>query len=185
VHQAGLDLRVDGNAWSGQPADLEKVLTPVRVSIVNDSRHPVRIRYDAFKLTTPSGQSMTAIPPFQIQQPGPVQTAVVPVPPWTEFYPAAYLAPYYPGSPTWTEPLAAGPAYDYDVARWRPDLPTASMVTLALPDGVLKPGGRVSGFLFFPKLPDDAGSVTFDASLTEPQQGQQLASVEIPFRVQR
>src|SRR5205085_10663324 len=52
---AGVQVSVDAHHWSGSPSDLSSIVTPLYVSVTNESSAPVRIRYRDFVLTGPSG----------------------------------------------------------------------------------------------------------------------------------
>ncbi|HLL82252.1 MAG TPA: hypothetical protein VK420_06360, partial [Longimicrobium sp.] len=64
------DVRVTvrTDAWQGGPADLERVLTPLEVTIENNSGQPVRVRYQDFGLVGEGGFRYAAIPPFATEQ---------------------------------------------------------------------------------------------------------------------
>jgi hypothetical protein len=53
-----------------------------------------------------------------------------------------------------------------------------------LPEGVLEPGGRVSGFLYFEKLDGDPQGVRLVTELVNARNGRRFATSRIPFRVE-
>jgi hypothetical protein len=57
------------------------------------------------------------------------------------------------------------------------------MINRALPEGVLQPGGSITGFLYFQKLPEDLKGVRFQAHLKVPNSSMTVASLGIPFQV--
>ncbi len=186
--RGGVTIAADGNAWQGWPQNLPTVLTPVWVTIQNTSGHPVRVQYHEFTLNGQSGKSYTAMAPYAVQTPGPRVTVSAPNPGYfDDFYVADYLAPYYPWLPVWNGPFNDWPP-SYAVT-WRPHMPTASMIDQALPEGVLQPGGRMSGYLYFPKLPKHENAVVLRADLHTPAGNQhaprQVAVIDIPFHVLR
>jgi hypothetical protein len=61
------------------------------------------------------------------------------------------------------------------------ELPTSDMLQRALPEGVLAPGGRISGFVYFDHVLDVV-HVTFVAHLIEVG-GDELGMIGIPFVV--
>lgn len=71
--------------------------------------------------------------------------------------------------------------YNTYYARWRKPLPTQEMVARALPEGVLQPGGKASGFLYFERVDEDLGLVHFRGRLVNAGDGSQLGVVEIPL----
>jgi hypothetical protein len=180
-----ISLWVDGDAWRGEPRDLEKVVAPVWVTVQNRGKQPVRLMYKDLALEYPSGIKVNPLPPFSMRTEGPTRTTAIHVP--TFRYHGFYVAPayrwYYPGLRAWYRPLPYDPMfYDTYYARWRVPLPTEDMLRGALPEGVLEPGGSVSGFLHFPDVPRDAhGVFTFRASVAEDGDGQTVASLDVPL----
>jgi hypothetical protein len=156
------------------------------VTVQNHGKEPVRLLYRDFTLELPSGLRVTPLPPFAINTPGPTRVRAITQPAF--FASGFYLSPvyggFYPGMRVWYRPLPLDPFfYDTYHARWRVPLPTEDMLRSALPEGVLSPGGSVSGFLYFPDIPADAkGNFTFRASLAEEKDGTTYASVDIPLR---
>jgi hypothetical protein len=182
----GVTVFVDGDAWRGEPRDLEKVMAPVWVTVRNGSSQPVRLMYRDFWIHLPNGLRVQPLPPLAIQQtPGPERTRAIPSPAFR--YRGFYLAPhyryFYPGLPAWHRPFLYDPLfYDTLYARWRISLPTDDMLRAALPEGVIEPTGEVSGFLYFPDIPRDAqGTFTFQASLPQVPAGTNVAKVDIPL----
>jgi hypothetical protein len=95
---------------------------------------------------------------------------------------APYLAAYYPWSPAFAGSFVSDRWY-YD--RYRPvfrrvELPTGDMVPKALPEGVVDPGGRASGFLYFEEV-GDVERADFIARLVDASTGARLGSVSIAF----
>lgn len=185
--QSKVRIHVAAEAWNARPYTLSDKVTPLLVEIVNDSDQPLRLRYEEFKLEPASGPPLAALPPYEIH--GSVVKAV-PTPEYrtSRFSIAPYLAPFYPryraGVPyTWTSPYNYYDRY-YPSFR-RTNLPTADMLNKALPEGVLEPGGRMTGFLYFEDLDenrhDDRARVRFVANLVNAKSGASLGTVSIPF----
>ncbi|MGH7105212.1 MAG: hypothetical protein ACREFT_01745 [Acetobacteraceae bacterium] len=181
----GVRTTVQSQAWSGSPTTLPQQITPLKVTVVNEGTRPVRINYDDFTLTGSSGFTYGALPPYQIT--GSAREPVsVPRFAHSGFYVAPFYGRYYPGVPVW----ASGWRYNrYYYSRvwteWPVQLPTRDMRDKAIPAGVLQPGGRVSGFLYFPKLPRETTSVTFKQSVIDSGTQKALAEVEVPFLYER
>jgi hypothetical protein len=57
------------------------------------------------------------------------------------------------------------------------------MIAEVLPEGVLEPGGRVEGFLYFERVDPQAPRVRFRADLTSADTGEVFGEVSIPFTV--
>jgi hypothetical protein len=66
------------------------------------------------------------------------------------FYVAPYLRRHYPFFTPFNGPFLHDPFYydSFHPAMKRVSLPTGDMVQKALPEGVLEPGGRITGFLY-------------------------------------
>jgi hypothetical protein len=170
------------NAWEGTPDNLRGEVTPVLVTITNNSPHPVRLRYNEFRLVSPTGQSFAALPPFQIEGNVWERVTTVAYPP-VGFGLAPYLSPYYPGMPYYYGPYVYDSFYynRYYPVFVRVQLPTGDMLQKALPEGVLEPQGRITGFLYFEHVSNDVARVDFRADMINAQTNQQLATVSIPF----
>jgi hypothetical protein len=99
----GLELQVNGDAWHRDPPDLEKVMTPIAVTVRNRSSRPVRISYQDFALETPQGARLNPLPPFAIRTVGPTRTSPVTAPwfAYDRFYVAPYYGMYYPNMRPW------------------------------------------------------------------------------------
>lgn len=53
----------------------------------------------------------------------------------------------------------------------------------ALPEGVIEPGGKVSGFVYFPGVGADVKRVRLRADLVNAQTGETLVPLALPFVV--
>jgi hypothetical protein len=94
---AGISMAAYPETWQGHPSDLPGYLTPIWIDIVNQTSKTVRLRYEDFALTDPSGFRYAAISPYSGQPQVPTQTAPAP-------QPAPAAAPAAP------EPAAPAPA---------------------------------------------------------------------------
>lgn len=97
-----------------------------------------------------------------------------------------YVSPTYGdvwrGLEPWEGSFTPDPLYyDTYLAQWPVSLPTEDMVRRAIPEGVLAPGGEVSGFLFFQDVPQGMESVTFQFDLVDADSEQQFGTVRIPL----
>jgi hypothetical protein len=173
-----LDIKTD--AWSGIPADLGDNFTPVLVTVTNDSDKALRVRYADFMLHGPASQMYHALPPFKITDA--VTQPISDVTGYRGFLIAPYLSPYYPGMRVFSSPFLFDEVY---FNRFYPSfveirLPTGDMIQKALPEGVLEPGGRVSGFLYFEDPEDEVGRVRLTHELKTPD-GTTFGRLEIPL----
>jgi hypothetical protein len=176
AESAGVRLVLSG-VWKGHPGDLWQIVTPVRVAIENHSGAPLRIHYKQFELTGPTGMTVHAIPPFRIQRPG----VVTPYYPYVDFYVPPVFSPWYPGVPTWAGPFDYDPFYFDTYYVWKQPLPSSDMLAKALPVGVLDNGGRITGYLYFQKVPKEVPEVTFTANLVDAKTDKDIGKIAIPL----
>lgn len=179
----GLSMDVEIDAWSGDPASLGSILTPVKISLTNEGDHAVSLRYQNFTLSDPRGVRSSAIPPFQIRgSTDPLPAPIVPSFSYRNFYAYPYYRFYGPGFNYWADDWGwDGAWYGSSYRYWSRDLPTADMVRKAIPEGVLNPGGEVSGYLYFPLLAGDSKTVELQAVLMDANTHQQFGVLNIPF----
>jgi len=184
--ESGVQVLVEGDAWHANPKDLEKVMTPIRVTVHNRSAQPIRVTFSDFALESPTATRVSPLPPFSMHTLGPTRSTVVSAP---DYAYDGWFAPYYGGgyyttmSPWW-RPWAYEPGfYDDRFVEWRVQLPTEEMLRAALPEGVIEPGGHASGFLYFPGvLPKNTGTAySLTASFAPEKGARSLAKVEIPL----
>ena len=181
----GVRVTVNSQRWKGQPADLDSIVTPLHVVVENGSQVPIRIRYQDFTLTNSQGLQSAAIPPFAIQRPGSRVIAVAPAFAADRFLLLRPYGPFYPGLPLWDGPFDWDPGfYDQYYATWEPSLPTPDMLNQALPEGVLRPSGRVAGFLYFHRVRKSDGRVTFAEDVIDANTRERIATLRIPLLVQ-
>jgi len=189
--QAGVQVTVQAEAWRGNPEHLDRALTPFKVTIDNGSDDPLRICYEDFVLETGRSIQHLPLPPLHIRgevielADSPVylpRYAIVPRFTHRGFLVSRWYLPYYSGLTPWDYPWAINHAY-YDIyyPRWAVKLPTEEMIARAIPEGVIEPGGKVSGFLYFPALENDVSRVTFMANLSTAQKEELLATIRVPF----
>lgn len=178
--------------WPGAAEIMDQV-EAMKVVIENGGDRPIQIRYPEFQLVGPQGEIFSALPPYRIG--GPADSPVLegryaplsaPEFAFDGFGIAPVYAPIYPGVPVAPSPFLADPVYygrTYGVLAER-NLPTPEMLSRALPEGVLQPGGRVEGYLYFEKVDEGVPEVTFRADLVGAGEGERLGTLSIPFTVQ-
>jgi hypothetical protein len=185
----GVQVIVEAGEPTG-PRDIETAVTPLKVTIVNNGPEPVAIRYDHIYLEGPGGKRWAALPPYEAQKEA--AQAITPPPPppaplwvYDRFLVAPHLRWYYPYLTAFADPFLYDDVY-YDQYRryWRRRrIAMRDVRAQAIPEGVLEPGGRVSGFLFFEHVPSNAGPVSLHADLLDARTGRQLATVVTPLTV--
>jgi hypothetical protein len=158
---------------------------PLLVSIENNSSSALRIRYQEFALGTPAGKWLNALPPFAIEGEEVVALRSPYAYPVNGFWVAPYLSGYYPFFPRFVGPFAYDPFfYDtYYPSIRRVPLPTGDMVQKVLPEGVLDPGGRITGFLYFETGDCDPDRVTFVADLIDAKTLRRLGRIEAVLEI--
>jgi hypothetical protein len=187
----GVRMVVQSQAWSGM-SEVKAEVTPLRVVIENNGSVPVRLRYDEFTLVGPQGARYSALPPYGVE--GSVEEPVLvegydpitaPTFEYSNFYVAPYYASAYPTLDPYADPFYYDPYYydRYETAWQSINLPTEEMVAEVLPEGVLDPGGRVAGFLYFERVDPETPRVRFRADLVSAVDGDVFGEVSIPFTV--
>lgn len=177
---AGVEIIAVAEAWRGHPPDLDTLVTPLLVTITNESARSLELRYEHFALVTPAGVQFAALPPFVVS--GIAYAPVDFVYPPMGFGLAPYLSPWYPGLSVWggSFPYRADYYGSFYTAFERVPLPTGDMIQKALPEGVLSPGGRITGFLYFEPLAD-VRHINLVAALVDPTADERFGEIDIPF----
>lgn len=185
---AGMKLIAQANAWRGGGV-LDRV-TPVRVEIEDHAKVPLVIEYARFALVSAGGNRYAALPPYRLG--GTVETPIVadsyapitrPAIEYTGFSVAPYYAPLYPTIGAYSGAFPYDPVYyDTYAAFWhKTGLPSRDMLRRALPEGVLQPGGRVSGFLYFEPIAGEAGRVALTLDLVDARKDRLIGFARLPF----
>ena len=178
-------IEVEPNAWSGVPVRLRKV-TPVLITIENKHSERIRLRYDDFVLKAADGREFRALPPLKIKATEWSRQNLGGLPPAGLVfgrYPFRGVG-WGPGIGWGTGAFAFNSFYfgSYPY-RTRHDLPTTDMVVKALPETVLEPQARLSGFLYFQNLERDLEKVEFISRIISADSGEVVAEVRLPFKV--
>jgi hypothetical protein len=191
----GVNIITKVDYWNGSP-QVKRYVTPVHVIIDNNSGKPLKISYEQFSLLAPDGQRFSVLPLFGIS--GTISKPVLihhynpilnPGFGYHDFWIAPFYSAIYPGIPVmdgdfYFDPLYYDNYYNYWDHQTESELPTDKMIDDALPEGVLKNGGEISGFLYFEKLDDTkANRVDFKAVLINSKTGNRFAVISIPFEV--
>ncbi len=186
----GVKVVLATQQWPGNQ-QVRNHVTPVKVTIHNNGKQPVMVRYGNFALDSGDGDRYAAIPPFKVE--GEVEKPVLvgeyrfdPILDVEEYAIAPYLRSAY-GYPVYTstyyyDPYYYRTYYSYWGERDK-ELPTLEMLQRAIPEGVVKPAGKVSGFLYFDAVDADEQHVTFRGTLMNPDTGKHFGTVTMPLSV--
>lgn len=190
----GINIITKVNYWKGNP-EIKQYVTPVYVTINNNSNKQLKISYEQFSLISSKGERFAALPPFgvtgEVSRPALLQQyspILVPGFTYRGFLIAPFYSSIYPEIPVFDEefyfdPLYYSNYYNYwDQVQY--DLPTPKMIDNALPEGVLKKGGEISGFIYFEKINNvKSNNIDFKADLINSKTGNNFAVISIPFSV--
>lgn len=170
----GIDIVANGDAWSGEPKHLGRLLTPVKVSIENHGESPLLIVYRNFSLENGPGFHAAARAAIKTSS-----TTIQPRFDQSGFYVAPDSAFYGPGLSAWPyqfpPDLNSKGKDDY----WKEATP--DMIANGIPEGVLEPSGHISGFLYFQQVPKNVDSIDFAAKLVHARTGALLGTARIPL----
>lgn len=143
----GVTVSVRVAPWVGSPRDLEAYVLPVHVAVRNDTSAGLTIGPQDAVLLDDEGRQYNAIPAAEVAQ---MLFAAVPTPvfaPWP--YRRSLAWPYY--ADPFYDPF--GPWWWYPPPRY---WPAHDIVGLALQPGVVRPGARLEGFVYFARPPRSA-----------------------------
>lgn len=187
---AGVRMTAASGAWR-EYVPAAAGVTPVKVTVENRGERPVRIRYGDFALMSPAGERFSALSPFGLDPRGEsLAAAAGPVTDPEFLYDDSFrLSPYassvYPGLHVYGKPFDFETGYYRRYSFLREEVPgvTPEMIARALPEGVLEPGGRLEGFVYFEEVDPDLERVRFRADLVDPRDGTRFGEISIPFVV--
>lgn len=193
VSTGGVQVTTNTDVWSGDPERFNRLL-PILVTITNDGDVPLRVRHSDFSLVTSTGERVTATSPFDLDMVE-VQAYDTPIYPYAALGYGAHSA--Y-GSSSFRRfgrygrfgtvghfGGFGGYGYPFGGSHYAPfqriPLPTGDMVSKSLPERLLEPGERTSGFLFFKEFSHDFDRVEFEVELVNAETRDRFATLEIPF----
>jgi len=186
--EQGVEARLETDAWRGIPGVLPGVV-PVLLSIENSSGRSLVVRYGSFALVTCDGTRVAALPPVEVPAGTGGTGSSVPLEPefgYDDYAVAPPVGPLYPGMGVWIGPFVFDSGYySTNFGAWPAELPTQDVVSRGIPEGVIRPGGRISGFLYFNGLPADADTVAFRFELLDAETGERFGMLEVPLEVRR
>lgn len=183
---AGLQLTLWPNTWTGYPSDLARYYTPIQVHIQNDRPDPIQVRYEDFLALDDAQTQYRAVAPAEVVRAlfgrGVRSGDAAGSPPllayhgpWWPYAPWPYR-PWYPYGPYgWPWP------YSYDYSPW-PQGTGYDILARALREGPLLAGAHVEGFLYLQLATRQASSLSLSWTPKAPD-GRPLATLQTHFRV--
>jgi hypothetical protein len=185
----GVRVTIDNGDLDGI-RDVETAVTPLKVTLTNDSTHAVTFRYDQVYLTGAAGKRYGALPPYEAQREA-AQTVAsppgVPALAYDRFFVAPHMRWYYPYLTPFGGRFLYDPIYYDEHYRYWPTRHAVAreVRAMAIPEGVIEPGGNVSGYVFFEHVPAKQGQATLHASVLDAADGRAVAEVSVPVAVEK
>jgi hypothetical protein len=183
---AGVTITARVETWTAFPPTLSLVVTPVLITVENGASLPLRVGRDICALVTPEGVRLAAQAPQEIG--GVVGT---PSPPGLAYPRVGFGFGVGLGAGRLGRGIGGGiaggfgdPFYDdyYYPSMVDVRLPTPDMIQLAFPEAVVEPGGRASGYLYFPRHWREAKRVDLVCRVVDAR-SIELGTTSIPFEV--
>jgi len=186
VEQAGIRVSASTDVWDGRPEDLPELMTPLKVRLTNRSGRPVRILYEEFALQPEGGRSFHPLPPAPLEAGREtVPAGLRPLYASSGFRVAQAYKGLVPSYDAWPDPLPRDTtSAEKEYHDWSGGLPTPEMRRRALFEGVLEDQGVTAGYLYFSRQARAGDTVVFQADLADAQDGEPIASLDIPFVVE-
>jgi hypothetical protein len=178
-----IEVIAQTGVWPGDARVMQHV-EPVRIRVGNYGDRPVHVRYEHFRLVSPEGRSYPVVPPVRVQSEASASARRIIAP---RFVSAKYrVAPHY-GAATYPAitkqdgevPSSPATTRGRTTQRRLEGLPTAEMISWAIPEGVLEVFGYVEGYLFFERVRDEDKRVELRAFLTAPRAPAAKAPLDI------
>ena len=182
----GVQVTAQVASWPND-ANADRMVTPLRIIVQNEAREPVLVRYADFTLETSAGKQYP-IPPLHVEDrranlefpttASPVRANIV----YKSFRVAPQYRMHYRGLVPYDGPFDHDAGYyDAHYGYWGSTaLPTDEMISRALPEGVVDPGGYVAGYMYFQKVKSSARMV-LHAALPGAKSGEVAGMVALPF----
>ena len=194
---AGIQLTILPNAWTGYPSDLGQHYTPVRLSIQNDRNDEIQVRFGDFSAVDEARNQYRVVPPSEVVRAllgaqSPLENPYGGVAGWmrARSTPLVWSAACWP-CPSWphrfwrpfSEPFSQDP-FSPDYPYWFARSTAYDILTLALREGRVLPGARVQGFLYFQQATRQGSFLTL--IWTPPSaEGKPLTTFTSQFRIVR
>jgi hypothetical protein len=184
---AGVRVVASLGTWRGTPMALPDQVTPIKIRVVNHGDRPVSILYEHFSLDGRQGHRYRVVPAIPLTHAtlfagiGPIQ----PVYAASNFEVGARYHDIYPSLDVSPSPLPRSTrADDPSASLWANRAPDREVCRMELPEGVLAPGGEITGYLYFEDPSRSESALMLAADLVSQQSGDTVASIKIPLRVE-
>ncbi|MDQ3191544.1 MAG: hypothetical protein M3Q58_08120 [Bacteroidota bacterium] len=185
---AGVRVIVQAQAWDGTTV-LKDHITPLRVTINNNSGKSIKVNYMDFVLVSSDGEQFAALPPYEIEDsiqdlsPRANHDIITPDFFYEGFSIAPYYFPRYEGIDAFDGNFHYSPDYHDNYYHYWAEipLPTIEMLQQALPEGVIQDKGKVTGFLYFEVVPDNIQQINFKMNVVDSENENRLGTLTIPF----
>lgn len=183
--QSGVQVRVAPATRTSRYQNEAAGFRPVHVEIRNESGRPLVVRHEEFELQQAAGEALVSVPVLRISGdiPGiggaPIEFEQ------RDFEIAQEYSEIYPDLPVYEGEfeVTAVDAYRAAEAMEPVGLRDAQLLADALPEGVLRSGGRVAGTIWFEELPAAApgdSTMAFAMDLVDASTGEEFGEVRIP-----
>jgi hypothetical protein len=171
----------------GMQKELPDQVAPIKIRVVNRGQRPVSILYEHFSLEGKRGRRYHVVPAVPLTHAtllagmGPIQ----PIFASSNFEVAARYHDIYPSLDASPSPLPREQGGDDPRASlWATRAPDREVCRMELPEGVLGPGGEITGYLYFEDPTRSESALTLVANLVSQPNGDTVASVKIPLQVE-
>ena len=164
---------------------------PARVEIRNASGRPLRVRYDAFALQSGGTAQSGPVPVLLIDRAGDNMPGMggLSGEAWDqrEYEIAGDYAVIYPDMQAYEGAfeVTSVDAYRSRAGGEPSGLRDRDLLASTIPEGVIRPGGRVEGTLWFEKLDQADSTLMFTMDLVDASTGEEFGTIEVPFDLTR
>jgi hypothetical protein len=184
---AGVRVVASLSDWRGTPMALPDQVTPIKIRVVNHGKRPVSILYEHFSLAGRRSRHYQVVPAIPLAHAtllagmGPIQ----PIFATSNFEVAARYHDIYPSLDVSPSPLPRERQGEASAATlWATRAPNREVCRMELPEGVLGPGGEITGYLYFEDPTRSEKSLMLVADFVAQESGDKVASIKIPLRVE-
>jgi len=168
---AGVRVVAEEHAWNGDPPNLSQYLLPVWLQIENHSGKKLWLDLSDISLQDPgNGQVVARAAPATVIK-------------GRDRIPVSAVSPEFGLQDSWLD-VWLEPGFDEHLAKglhWQENLPTKEMLRRGIRPGVVADGGKVDGFVYFPRTKQDPSTLNLRADLVDANTKQAFGRVDIPL----